>query len=76
MLLQDPYYLFEATGTSHGTPYDYDTHVPVIFLGAGIKTGDYRQTITVNDIAPTLAELLGVEQPAGSIGRILSEIFE
>jgi predicted AlkP superfamily pyrophosphatase or phosphodiesterase len=76
MLLQEPYYLFEATGTSHGTPYDYDTHVPVIFLGPGIKPGNYRQRIAVNDIAPTLAELLGVEQPAGSIGRILSEIFE
>jgi len=76
MILQDPYYLFETTVTTHGTPYDYDTHVPVIFLGPGIKSGDYRQRIAVNDIAPTLAELLGIEQPAGSIGRILSEIFE
>jgi predicted AlkP superfamily pyrophosphatase or phosphodiesterase len=76
MILQDPYYLFEATGTSHGTPYDYDTHVPLIFLGPGIRAGNYRRRIAVNDIAPTLAELLGVEQPAGSIGRILSEIFE
>jgi len=75
-ILQDPYYLFEATGTSHGTPYDYDTHVPVIFLGPGIRAGNYQRRIAVNDIAPTLAELLGVEQPAGSIGRILSEIFE
>jgi hypothetical protein len=76
MLLQDPYYLFSAGGTTHGTPYDYDSHVPVIFLGAGIKSGIYQRRIAVNDIAPTLAELLGVEQPAGSFGRILSEIFE
>lgn len=76
MILQDPYYLFEATGTSHGTPYGYDTHVPVIFFGPGIKTGNYQRRIAVNDIAPTLAELLGVGQPAGSIGRILNEIFE
>jgi arylsulfatase A-like enzyme len=48
----------------------------VIFLGAGIKPGNYRQKIAVNDIAPTLAELLGVELPAGSIGRVLTEILE
>jgi predicted AlkP superfamily pyrophosphatase or phosphodiesterase len=76
LILQDPYYLFEASGTSHGTPYDYDTHVPVIFLGTGIKPGNYQRRIAVNDIAPTLAELLGVEQPAGSIGRVLSEMLE
>ena len=74
-VLQEPYYLFEATGTSHGTPYDYDNHIPVIFLGPGIKPGKYSTRIAVNDIAPTLAEILNVEQPSGSIGRILSEIL-
>jgi predicted AlkP superfamily pyrophosphatase or phosphodiesterase len=74
--LQEPYYLFDASGTTHGTPYDYDNHVPVIFLGPGIKAGSYRTRIAVNDIAPTLAEILKVEQPSGSIGRILSEILE
>jgi hypothetical protein len=74
-VLQEPYYLFEATGTSHGTPYDYDNHIPVIFLGPGIKPGKYSMRIAVNDIAPTLAEILNVEQPSGSIGRILSEIL-
>ncbi len=73
-VLHEPYYLFEAAGTSHGTPYDYDNHVPVIFLGPGIKPGKYSTRIAVNDIAPTLAEILNVEQPSGSIGRILSEI--
>jgi predicted AlkP superfamily pyrophosphatase or phosphodiesterase len=74
--LQEPYYLFDASGTTHGTPYDYDNHVPVIFLGPGIKAGSYSSRIAVNDIAPTLAEILKVEQPSGSIGRILSEILE
>ena len=62
-VLQEPYYLFDAAGTSHGTPYDYDNHVPVIFLGPGIKPGKYSMRIAVNDIAPTLAEILKVEQP-------------
>jgi len=74
-LLQEPYFLFDAAGTSHGTPYDYDNHVPVIFFGAGIKSGSYSERIAVNDIAPTLAAILGVETPSGSSGRILSEIF-
>lgn len=75
-IVQEPYYLFDATGTSHGVPYDYDTHVPVIFMGRGIKAGVYRDAIAPNDIAPTLAEILGVEQPSGSIGRILSGMLE
>jgi predicted AlkP superfamily pyrophosphatase or phosphodiesterase len=76
LILQEPYYLFEATGTSHGTPYDYDTHVPVIFLGSRIKARSYPQRIAVNDIAPTLAAILQIEQPSGSIGRVLSEMLE
>ena len=75
-ILPEPYYLIEATGTSHGTPYDYDTHVPVIFYGPHIKTGEFQQSISVNDIAPTLSNLLGVQTPSGSIGHVLSEIFE
>jgi predicted AlkP superfamily pyrophosphatase or phosphodiesterase len=76
VILQEPYYLFDATGTSHGTPYDYDTHVPVIFLGPGIKSGAYRERIAVNDIAPTLAQILGVARPSGAAGRVLQEILE
>jgi len=75
-ILQEPYYLFEATGTSHGTPYAYDTQVPVLFRGPGIKPGTYPGSIAVNDIAPTLAALVGTAQPSGSMGRVLSEMFE
>ena len=74
-ILPEPYYVFEATGASHGTPYGYDTHVPLIFLGPGIKPGVYDRNVAINDVAPTLAALLGVEQPSGSMGRILSELF-
>jgi len=75
-ILQEPYYLFDTTGTSHGTPYVYDTQVPVLFLGPGIKPGTYPGSIAVNDIAPTLAALLGTAQPSGSMGRVLSEMFQ
>jgi predicted AlkP superfamily pyrophosphatase or phosphodiesterase len=76
IFLADPFFLFEATGTGHGTPFNYDTQVPVIFMGAGIKPGTYYQRAAVNDIAPTLAAILGLPSPSGSVGRILSEMFE
>jgi predicted AlkP superfamily pyrophosphatase or phosphodiesterase len=75
-ILQEPYYLFDATGTSHGTPYEYDTHVPVIFMGPGIKPGVYHGRIAVNDVAPTLARILGLARPSGAAGRVLGEILE
>ena len=75
MVIQDPYYLFGATGTSHSTPFNYDSQVPVIFMGEGIRPGEYHEKIAVNDIAPTLTTILRLEEPSGSIGRILEEIF-
>jgi hypothetical protein len=76
VVLQEPYYLFDRTGTSHGTPYEYDNHVPVIFMGTGIKAGVYAQRAAVNDIAPTLAQILGIARPAGASGRVLERILE
>ena len=45
---------------SHGSPHDYDAHVPVIFAGAGVKPGRHGEFTRVVDIAPTLARLIGV----------------
>jgi type I phosphodiesterase/nucleotide pyrophosphatase len=76
-ILLEPYWMFTGgTGTTHGTTYSYDAHVPVIFMGPGIKPGRYHGTIAVNDIAPTLATMLDVETPSGSVGRVLSEMME
>jgi len=50
--------------------------VPVIFFGPGIKAGSYAERIAVNDVAPTLAAILGVEAPSGSMGRVLTELFQ
>ncbi len=75
-LIPDPYWMVKTgLGTSHASPYGYDTHVPVIFLGTGIRAGQYRGSIAVNDIAPTLAAILEIETPSGSIGRVLTEIL-
>jgi predicted AlkP superfamily pyrophosphatase or phosphodiesterase len=72
-IVNEPYYMFEEKGTSHGTPYHYDTHVPIVFLGPGFKPGRYVRQAAVNDIAPTLAVLLEIETPSGSVGRVLEE---
>lgn len=72
-IVPQPYWVFETKGTSHGTPFHYDSHVPVIFMGPGIRPGKYARRAAVNDIAPTLAALLEIEAPSGSAGRVLDE---
>ncbi len=72
----EPYWVYDASGATHGAPYSYDTHLPVVFMGPGIKPGFYDQNVAINDIAPTLSTLLEVETPSGSTGRVLSEMLE
>lgn len=62
-------------GTSHFSPYAYDRHVPVLFMGPGIKPREYNETIAPNDIAPTLATMLRTQTPSGSSGRVLTEML-
>jgi hypothetical protein len=77
VLLPEPYYMFGASsGTTHETPYSYDNHVPLIFYGPGIRAGVRHEPVTINDVAPTLSAILGIETPSGASGRILAEIFE
>ena len=74
-VLLESYWMFSAHGTTHGSTFNYDAHVPVIFMGPGIKPGRFDERIAVNDIAPTLATLMGIETPSGSVGRALAEII-
>ncbi|MBZ5593318.1 MAG: alkaline phosphatase family protein [Acidobacteriia bacterium] len=74
-ILLEPYWMFAAHGTTHGSAFNYDAHVPVIFMGPGVKAGQFDETIAVNDVAPTLATLLGIETPSGSVGRVLVEMI-
>jgi hypothetical protein len=67
-----PYFIDRASsGTTHGTPYDYDTHVPLLWYGAGVKPGLYPARTGVDDLAPTLSQLLGLPVPARTTGRVL-----
>jgi arylsulfatase A-like enzyme len=62
-----------GTGTTHGTPYAYDRHVPLLFWGRGVRPGSYAMPVSAVDIAPTLATMLGVPVPAQCEGRALVE---
>ncbi len=63
-------------GTGHGTAYDYDRHVPIIFMGPGIESGSYPDPCGPEDIAPTLAKLLGFDYPREKSSRLLSEMIQ
>ena len=61
------------SSATHGSPYSYDTHVPLIIMGRGFAPGRYAQAAAPTDIAPTLAHVLGLEAPSCSVGRVLAE---
>jgi arylsulfatase A-like enzyme len=77
-VLVKPNYIFWTTsaGVTHGTPYDYDNHVPLILYGFGIKPGQYREKTRVNELAPTLGKLLGVAYKGDPQGRVLTEALK
>lgn len=60
-------------GTTHGSPYHYDTHVPLLLLGAGIAPGKYEQRISPAFLAPTASRLLGVDSPGACQEEPLTE---
>ncbi|MEZ4900161.1 MAG: alkaline phosphatase family protein, partial [Saprospiraceae bacterium] len=63
-------------GTTHGTPYTYDTHIPILFYGAGIPAGFSVRKVAITDIAPTVSMLLEIPLPSGATGTPLLELFE
>lgn len=79
MVVLKPHWIFAARthGTTHGSPYAYDTNVPLLWMGKNwIKPGAYGHYAEVTDIAPTLAHLLRLRPPAASEGRVLTEMLQ
>ncbi|MBE7652171.1 alkaline phosphatase PafA [Tenacibaculum finnmarkense] len=66
---------YPKKGTTHGSGYSYDTHIPVIFYGNGIKKGASKKKYEIVDIAPTLSNLLQIEFPNGSTGKVIEEVL-
>ncbi|HWA27754.1 MAG TPA: alkaline phosphatase family protein [Lacunisphaera sp.] len=65
-----PNFTSAKAGTGHGTPYEYDTHVPQVWFGAGVKPGVHTEPVAVEDIAPTLAGRLGLNLPEAKGKRL------
>ena len=77
-IVQDPYWFNFDKGPvagMHGSPWNYDTHVPVIFSGIGISAKMIYRHVQPADIAPTLSALLGMSPPASAQGTVLPEVF-
>jgi len=62
--------------STHGSPWRYDTFVPIVFAGMELKPARVSRKVYTVDIAPTLAAFVGVKPPSGSVGQVLSEIFD
>ncbi|MCF2506815.1 alkaline phosphatase family protein [Dyadobacter sp. CY107] len=65
-----------ATGTDHGTPYNYDTHVPFLLYGWGVNKGETLRRTTIADIAPTISALLHILPPSGNVGNPVEEALK
>lgn len=66
IVIVKPYSLlgYRGTGTTHGSPHEYDTHVPLLFYGSGIPAGVHKESVTPQAIAVVLARKLGIKPPA------------
>ncbi|RPD99930.1 alkaline phosphatase family protein [Aureibaculum marinum] len=67
---------YSKTGSTHGSGYNYDTHIPIIFYGKGIKHGASKGHVNVIDIAPTISSLLEVTFPNTNTGKVLEQVIE
>ncbi|NKI33281.1 alkaline phosphatase PafA [Croceivirga thetidis] len=77
VFVQKPGYIaYPLTGSTHGSPMIYDTHVPLLLMGNGIKHGETASRTEIPDIAPTLAVLLGTAFPNGTTGTPIVEVLD
>lgn len=64
-----------TTGTTHGTPYSYDTHVPLLWYGWHINKGSSSAAVSITDIAPTVADMLSIGQPDAATGKMITDML-
>jgi len=77
-IIQEPYWFLFDKGpvpAMHGSPWRYDTHVPIVFMGPGIQPKTVHRRVHPVDVAPTIAALLGVTTPGSAQGMPLEEVL-
>ena len=74
VILNPSWFEGRMQGTTHGSLYRYDTHVPLLFYGWKVKTGETTSRTNISDIAPTIADFLNILEPNGSIGNVISGV--
>lgn len=67
---------YAKKGTTHSVWNSYDAHIPLIFMGKGVKKGESSKPYHMTDIAPTLAQILKIENPSGNIGEPIEEVLD
>ncbi len=68
--------IYAKTGTTHGAPYDYDAHVPLLFWGGEIQKGSSPKEEAITNIAPTISWLLHIPDPDGCMGQPMGEVLK
>jgi predicted AlkP superfamily pyrophosphatase or phosphodiesterase len=75
-LLQPNWFDGADTGTTHGSWYPYDAHIPLVFMGWNVKSGSSNKTHYMTDIASTLAAMLHIQMPSGNVGEPITELMK
>jgi len=65
-----------GTGTTHGLWNPYDSHIPLLWYGWGIKPGKTNKEVSMTDIAPTIAAMLHIQMPSGCVGKPIEEVIK
>jgi predicted AlkP superfamily pyrophosphatase or phosphodiesterase len=76
IVVQSGWFAGDGIGTDHGTPHNYDTHVPFVLYGWGVKQGETLRRTSISDIAPTLSALLHILPPSGNVGTPVAEALK
>ena len=80
LLVPEPFWYLSGdrygSAATHGSPYAYDAHVPLMVAGPGVGKGIVHKPIALRDLAPTISAYLGIAPPSGSVGAVLAEMLE
>lgn len=76
IILRPGYMYGGFTGTTHGSWNPYDSHIPLLFYGWNVKPGKTNRETHMTDAAPTIAAMLRIQMPSGSVGEVVEEVFK